>query len=307
MSLIHAQWNNLSSDISFGSFVVLYIIPLWFFFRGKSWARWFVAILTFAGVCYSPFLWARDHQTFSAVETVWFWLSDLLDIITVIALFHPSSNRWFRPKLAQGYKFMKTTKSFIVVLFSLLTAQAALAWYDPSAQRWLSRDPVGEPGFEALRTATATPKIATPFIASPSRWINRDPIMSLQGNDPIKRGLTIEEEPYVFVQNNPSSEVDPFGLDVNHPPPCAPYPACDYPPPSPNSGNCCSKSQCMHDAMEWAAKKGFPTGIAACISGCVIFGPGYPECVTGCQLAVLGGGTVGTGINMLRCLSCKNP
>src|ERR1035437_9273324 len=44
---------------------------------------------------------------------------------------------------------MKTTKSIIVTLFVLLTAQIASAYYCPSTGRWLSRDPVGEPGFEA--------------------------------------------------------------------------------------------------------------------------------------------------------------
>jgi len=100
MSLIYTQWRNLSADISFGIFLILYVTPVWFVFRRKNWARWFVAILTFGGVCYSPFLWVRDHQTFSAFWTVWFWLSDLSDIIVVIALFCPSSNRWFQAKLS---------------------------------------------------------------------------------------------------------------------------------------------------------------------------------------------------------------
>jgi hypothetical protein len=98
VSLICAQWGNLSSDISFGIFLVLNIIPLWFVFRRKNWARWFVAILTIAGVCYSPFLWVQEQQTFPAFWKVWFWLSVLSDIIVVILLFHPSSNRWFRAK-----------------------------------------------------------------------------------------------------------------------------------------------------------------------------------------------------------------
>ncbi|MGH7989836.1 MAG: RHS repeat-associated core domain-containing protein [Limisphaerales bacterium] len=41
---------------------------------------------------------------------------------------------------------MKTTKSFIVILFALLTAQVAFAWYDPSTQRWLNQDPIQEMG-----------------------------------------------------------------------------------------------------------------------------------------------------------------
>ena len=36
---------------------------------------------------------------------------------------------------------MKTTKSFLVVLFVLAAAQIASAYYCPSTGRWLSRDP----------------------------------------------------------------------------------------------------------------------------------------------------------------------
>jgi hypothetical protein len=96
MNLIYTQWGNYVADISFGLFLIVYVIPLWFLFRGKNWARWFVAILTFIGVCYSPFLWIQDHQTMPAFWKVWFWLSDLSDIIVMILLFHSSSNRWFR-------------------------------------------------------------------------------------------------------------------------------------------------------------------------------------------------------------------
>jgi len=99
MSVVYAQWGNLSADISFGIFLILYVIPLWFVFCRKNWARWFVAVLTFGGVCYSPFLWVRDHQTFSTLGAIWFWLGDLLDIIVLILLFHSTSNRWFQAKL----------------------------------------------------------------------------------------------------------------------------------------------------------------------------------------------------------------
>jgi hypothetical protein len=68
---------------------------------------------------------------------------------------------------------MKTTKSIIVVLFVLLTAQIASAYYCPSTGRWLSRDPIAEPGFQTSQMASVVPK--SPQLA-PSRWLNRDPI-----------------------------------------------------------------------------------------------------------------------------------
>jgi hypothetical protein len=104
MSAIYAQWSNLFLDISFGLFVIVYALPLWFVFHGKNWARWFVAVVTgFDTVFASSLVWFRYHQTFSTLGAVWFWLSYLLGIIAVIALFHPSSNRWFRgSKLAHN-------------------------------------------------------------------------------------------------------------------------------------------------------------------------------------------------------------
>ena len=98
---------------------------------------------------------------------------------------------------------MKTTKSIIVVLFVLLTAQFA-AYYCPSAGRWLSRDPMGEPGFENLRAARVVPmpgQIISPSSLPPSRWINRDSIAAK--NDPNR---------YAFVRNEPMSKTDALGL-----------------------------------------------------------------------------------------------
>jgi hypothetical protein len=74
---------------------------------------------------------------------------------------------------------------------ALWTAQTAMGWYDPSIGRWLTRDPIGEPGFQVMQRAGRG-------ITSPStaRWINRD------GNL------------YTFVANNPVDRVDPLGLKI---------------------------------------------------------------------------------------------
>ena len=63
---------------------------------------------------------------------------------------------------------MKNTKSILVVMFVLLTAQIASAYYCPSTGRWLSRDPIGEPGFETSQMVAQTPEVTS------DRWINRD-------------------------------------------------------------------------------------------------------------------------------------
>ena len=69
---------------------------------------------------------------------------------------------------------MKTAKSIVVVLFVLLTAQIASAYYCPSTGRWLSRDPIGEPGFQALQTASSTSGIGNSVLQPSGRWVNRD-------------------------------------------------------------------------------------------------------------------------------------
>ncbi|MGI8481199.1 MAG: hypothetical protein ACR2MF_03925 [Chthoniobacterales bacterium] len=96
---------------------------------------------------------------------------------------------------------------------ALWTAQTALAWYDPSTGRWLTRDPIGEPGFQVLQAATHAPITPTP-LPPQSRWINRDPI-----SEP---GFTLFQQPstkrdavqnlYTFVGNDPIGSIDLFGL-----------------------------------------------------------------------------------------------
>jgi hypothetical protein len=68
---------------------------------------------------------------------------------------------------------MKTAKSIIVVLFVLLTAQITSAYYCPSTGRWLSRDPIGEPGFQTAQMASVVPRSSQLALR---RWINRDSI-----------------------------------------------------------------------------------------------------------------------------------
>ena len=127
---------------------------------------------------------------------------------------------------------MKNTKSIIVVLFVLVTAQIASAYYCPSTGRWLSRDPIGERGFQTLQAATQAPITATS-----SRWINRD-LGSIEEKpakaEPAMAFLNalgiVKSKPsraasfdanqntvnlYIFVGNDPILAVDSFGLFPN--------------------------------------------------------------------------------------------
>ena len=99
---------------------------------------------------------------------------------------------------------MKTTKSIVILLLVLLTAQIASAYYCPSTGRWLSHDPMGEPGFETIRAASAVPKVGqviSPVSLLPGHRVERDPIAeSKQANL------------YHFVHNNPITRMDYLGL-----------------------------------------------------------------------------------------------
>jgi hypothetical protein len=146
---------------------------------------------------------------------------------------------------------MRTAKSTIIVLFALLTAQFASAYYCPSTGRWLSRDPMGEPGFENLRTAGAMPQVgqvASPDSLPQGRWIVRDPIST--GNDPNR---------YAFVHNAPVNLVDPEGLKFGNGKICGNYcgggycggrrlgpgEKCDYSVPTTDELDACCKAHDM--------------------------------------------------------------
>jgi hypothetical protein len=98
---------------------------------------------------------------------------------------------------------MKTAKSIIVILFVLLTAQIASAYYCPSTGRWLSRDPISEPGFQALQTASSPSGMGNSVLKTSGRWVNRD------GNgEPSSKA-------YGFINNNAITGYDILGLSPN--------------------------------------------------------------------------------------------
>ena len=102
---------------------------------------------------------------------------------------------------------MKTTKSIITVLFVLLTAHIASAYYCPSTGRWLSRDPVGEPGFQNLRAGHLPSGIGNSALQPSGRWIYRDPITpDSQSFQHQQLGF------YYFANNQPISYFDLIGL-----------------------------------------------------------------------------------------------
>jgi RHS repeat-associated protein len=63
-----------------------------------------------------------------------------------------------------------------LLLVFLGSALGAHAWYDPSMQRWINRDPIREQGFELAR--------ATKNVSQGTSVVN---LHTFQGNDPVGR------------------------------------------------------------------------------------------------------------------------
>ena len=73
------------------------------------------------------------------------------------------------------------TRWLVLAACLLAGVHAANAWYSPSQQRWINRDPSGEPGFESLRRGEP-------------------------------RALADGPNSYSFVHNDPTDKVDTHGL-----------------------------------------------------------------------------------------------
>jgi len=77
-----------------------------------------------------------------------------------------------------------------VLLLFLFSLQVASAFYDPGVQRWLSRDPLGDPGSAVhLHTRTVYAILRHPFEYSQPTSL------------------------FSFVSNEPTDTLDPFGMD----------------------------------------------------------------------------------------------
>jgi hypothetical protein len=95
---------------------------------------------------------------------------------------------------------MKTNQKWMygLLLLGVLLGPEAQAFYNPSTGRWLSRDPIGEPGFTLL-TSTQQARTATTS--------NEGLFTSKRANPRLN-----EENLYGFVLNVPQNRVDPLGL-----------------------------------------------------------------------------------------------
>ena len=94
--LARDEWNDLLVFVKYGSELIMGWLPLWFVFRGKNWARWLLVAFAFAGFCsrLSLLIWLfHEHSVWSVVTYRW---HSLIEAVALVALFVPSSSRWFR-------------------------------------------------------------------------------------------------------------------------------------------------------------------------------------------------------------------
>lgn len=138
-----------------------------------------------------------------------------------------------KPRLSIG--FVIATLSFLAL------PDTASAYLKPKIGRWLSRDPVGEPGAMVLRQAVA----ATPFLP-------RD---------------VDEGQPYHYVQNSPTNGYDPLGdvamglvwLNALEDPATQPGGTTQPAPPPPNpKTNACKDEQSCCMCLLYAENRDFP-------------------------------------------------
>jgi hypothetical protein len=109
---------------------------------------------------------------------------------------------------------MKAKIRFVMLgLIALFIANQASAYYSPSTGRWLSRDPMGEPGFELLRATCTTPQteqVASTASLPQSRLFVRDS----EDEDYGANAQANQANLYNFVNNRPVMNYDLFGLCV---------------------------------------------------------------------------------------------
>lgn len=93
--LARANWSDLLVWVKYGSEIIMLLLPLWFVFRGKNWARWFIVALAFVGFCLGLPQLIRLFQEHSVWWVVNYRLLNLIQWVALVALFHPSTSEWF--------------------------------------------------------------------------------------------------------------------------------------------------------------------------------------------------------------------
>jgi RHS repeat-associated protein len=87
-------------------------------------------------------------------------------------------------------------------------------YYNASTGRWLSRDPIDEPGFQLFQRAQVAQGEPITIAQQASRWISRD--STGKGSDDEQSAdvgfRPSQQSPYPFVSNDPNNSIDALGL-----------------------------------------------------------------------------------------------
>jgi hypothetical protein len=93
----------------------------------------------------------------------------------------------------------------LLICPAVLWSQQSAAFYDPNAQRWLSRDPLADNG----SVAYTLDRIESREVRSAAERA----MMVQQLNDPLAPFTKVNLNLFLFLANNPTASVDPRGLD----------------------------------------------------------------------------------------------
>jgi hypothetical protein len=96
LDAIRGNWRSVYFYIIFIVLLAVIFVPVWFVFRGKNWARWLLVAIFSVGFCAYLLEFINSYSSHSASWMMLGILKTLVDIVAFVALFLPSSNRWFR-------------------------------------------------------------------------------------------------------------------------------------------------------------------------------------------------------------------
>jgi hypothetical protein len=95
LNAIRGNWQSAYFYVIFVALLTVLFVPVWFIFRGKSWARWLLLAIFCVGFCAHFLSFSNSRSAHSASWIALDFVKSFVDIVALIALFLPSSNRWF--------------------------------------------------------------------------------------------------------------------------------------------------------------------------------------------------------------------
>lgn len=157
---------------------------------------------------------------------------------------------------------MKITpsKPLLMLLLLLFTSEATYAFYDPQTQRWVNRDPLGEPGFEPARN---TFEIKRQALQKPPKHAQ-------------------EANLYEALANSPLNLIDSDGLELM--PPMGLNSPIGTPIHKESDGGCFARCMAANGAGPALAALGLSTGTAGTLPKqpfFPVYGPRHSPYTTG--------------------------